>query len=154
MANSKLLRGRSSEIGACFTITMVVRHRRTVFADPRLASCVIDEIRRSTTDGTTESLAWVAMPDHVHWLFALTRGRLSDVVGAMKSRSARAINALTGTQGRFWQDGFYDHRLRSNEDLQAQARYLVANPLRAGLAFRLRGYPFWWCKWIEHERDW
>jgi len=153
MANPKLLRGRSSELGAYFSITAVVRQRRPVFRNPHLASCLAQEIRACEEMGEVESQAWVIMPNHVHWLFALKRGRPSDVVGAFKSRSARAINEVVGRRGRLWQSGFYDHRLRHDEDWRAQARYIVANPLRAGLAARLDEYPFLWCRWIGNECD-
>ena len=72
---------------------------------------------------------------------------------AFKSRTARAINAANGSCGPVWQSGFYDHRLRSDEDLHAQARYIVANPLRQGLVERLQDYPFWWCRWIARQAD-
>jgi len=42
-----------------------------------------------------------------------------------------------------------DHALRSDEDLRAVARYVIANPVRAGLAQRVGGYPFWDAVWIR-----
>lgn len=38
-----------------------------------------------------ETLCYVLMPDHLHWLTVLHDGILSDVVRLMKGRSARAI---------------------------------------------------------------
>ena len=34
------------------------------------------------------------------------------------------------------------------EDIQAAARYIIANPLRAGLAERAGDYPYWDCIWL------
>jgi hypothetical protein len=50
-----------------------------------------------------------------------------------------------------WQPGFYDHRLRDGEDLEHQARYLLFNPVRRGLAARPEDYPFLWCKWFSRD---
>jgi putative transposase len=47
-----------------------------------------------------------------------------------------------------WQRGFYDRAIRKEEDLLAVARYIVANPLRAGLVSQLSDYPFWDAVWL------
>lgn len=153
MTNPKLLRGRIPEAGGCYAITTVVHGRRPLLADPALAGIVAAEIFGGTHHEALESLAWVVMPDHVHWLFQLHSGHLSRCIQVMKSRSARAINAVLGSRGQVWQNGFYDHRLRDDEDLMAQARYIVANPIRRGLTQRIQEYPHWWCKWIARESD-
>jgi REP element-mobilizing transposase RayT len=47
-----------------------------------------------------------------------------------------------------WQDGYHDHALRSEENLQDAARYIVMNPVRAGLVESIREYPLWDAKWL------
>jgi len=91
------------------------------------------------------------MPDHVHWLFTLRRDGLSDCLRRFKSRSAHTINLVRQVPGPVWQSGFYDHRLRDDEDLRVQARYIVANPIRAGLVADIREYPYWGCRWISRS---
>jgi hypothetical protein len=54
-----------------------------------------------------------------------------------KARTAVLLNREIGHEGRFWAPGFHDHALRREEDLLGVARYIVANPLRAGLVRRL-----------------
>ena len=151
MTNPKLLRGRHSLPGAWYVVTVVASQRRPIFRDPCIARCVIEAIHRTSEQADTA--AWTVMPDHLHWMFALRNGELGSAVQAMKSRSTLAINRLVGAQGPVWQRDYYDHLLRRDEDLRAQARYIIANPLRAGLAPRLAHYPFWWCRWIETEDD-
>jgi REP element-mobilizing transposase RayT len=147
MASPRLLLGRHSESGAWYVVTTVLAERRRLFTDPRLAAIVTGELTAVDTQGTA-SAAWVLMPDHLHWLFALEQSaRLSKVVQRLKSRSAIAINRLRGTQGAVWQHGYYDHRLRDDEDLKVQARYLLDNPVRAGLVERIGVYPHAWCRW-------
>lgn len=41
------------------------------------------------------------------------------------------------------QKSYYDHAIRSDEDIKRIARYIVANPLRAGLASEIGNYPHW-----------
>ena len=46
------------------------------------------------------------------------------------------------------QDGYHDHALRQEEDLRAVARYIIANPVRAGLVERIGDYPHWDAAWL------
>lgn len=88
------------------------------------------------------------MPDHLHWLVQLERCPLDLLMRRVKANSARQANRLLGLGGSFWQDGYHDRALRSDEDLLAVARYIVANPLRAGLVRRLGDYPLWDAVWL------
>jgi hypothetical protein len=47
-----------------------------------------------------------------------------------------------------WQKGFHDRAIRREEDLRAVARYIIANPLRAGLVRRVHDYPLWDAIWL------
>jgi hypothetical protein len=38
--------------------------------------------------------------------------------------------------------------MRKDQDLQVAARYIVANPLRAGLVKRVGDYPLWDAIWL------
>jgi putative transposase len=95
-----------------------------------------------------DSLAWVLMPDHLHWLFVLRDGALDKVMRRVKSRSAIRIRRIGGGDGPVWQKGYHDHAARTEEDLLAMARYVVANPVRAGLVQSLREYPLWDATWL------
>ena len=149
MSSPRLLIGRDSQPGAFYVITTVLNQRAALLLDPALARLVANELR----GGAAEGLAWVVMPDHVHWLLQLRATPLSRCVQAFKSRSARAINAARGASGMVWQAGYHDHRLRNDEDLRTQARYIVLNPLRRGLVARIEDYPYWWCRWISGTID-
>jgi len=68
---------------------------------------------------------------------------LAPLMKSVKSFSACRINRRLGGSGRVWQMGNHDHALRRDEDIVHFARYVVANPLRAGLVERLGDYPLW-----------
>jgi len=84
------------------------------------------------------------MPDHLHWLVQLGTNPLPKVVGLMKGRASR----LAAAGGPLWQRGYYEHAIRDEESLVDVARYIVANPLRAGLVRRIGDYPLWDCVWL------
>ena len=145
---SKLRKGRFSETGRAYLVTTVTYERKTVFHDWRLARLLVAELRQATKMSLVESLAWVIMPDHLHWLFILRQGTLDSVINRVKSRSAISINCHISTSGRFWQKGFHDRAIRREEDILPVARYIVANPLRAGITDNIGAYPWWDAAWL------
>jgi putative transposase len=143
-----LRKGRCSEIGRAYLLTSVIEKRRPLFLDWRVGRLLVAEMRTEVVSGRVESMAWVVMPDHLHWLVTLRQGNLDDLMRRVKSRSAIVINVALGESGRVWQKGYHDHALRADEDLPSVARYVVANPLRAGLVASVREYPLWDAIWL------
>jgi REP element-mobilizing transposase RayT len=94
-------------------------------------------------------LAWVLMPEHVHWLVQLGDSvPLAAVVARLKSASGRRVNRITKHHGPLWSRAFHDRALREEEDLVSVARHMVANPIRRGLVARVGDYPFWNATWL------
>jgi REP element-mobilizing transposase RayT len=94
-------------------------------------------------------LAWVLMPDHAHLLIELGQSsHLSSLVRRIKAASANAANQAAERRGSVWSPGFHDHALRAEESLRDAARYIVRNPVRAGLVEQCGDYPFWDAVWI------
>ncbi|MFZ5513984.1 MAG: REP-associated tyrosine transposase [Pseudomonadota bacterium] len=142
-----LRHGRFSEAGRIYLVTTVTAQRLRVFQDMTQARTLVQVLRSAASVGDAQTLAYVLMPDHLHWLMQLGERRsLSAVVGTIKSISARRIAGLR------WQAGFHDHALRRDEDLRAVARYVILNPVRAGLVQRVGDYPHWDAVWLAQEK--
>ena len=149
MPRSDQLRvGRFSEPERMYLLTSTVHERQPIFADVALGRLLVAELRSAQDDALVESLVWVVMPDHLHWLLVLKRGSVSELMRRVKGRSARRINSALKCSGRVWQDGYHDRALRREEDILSVARYIVANPLRAGLVARVGDYPLWDAVWL------
>ena len=144
----RLRKARISESGRIYLLTAVTEQRQPVFTDWRLGRLLVDQLRQADEAATVTSMAWVVMPDHLHWLVELHRGTLAELMCRIKSRSSRSINLLRGDQGRLWQRGYYDRALRREEDIKGAARYIVMNPLRARLVERVGDYPLWDAIWV------
>ncbi|SMQ22578.1 REP element-mobilizing transposase RayT [Pseudomonas helmanticensis] len=143
-----LRKGRYSEVGHIYLLTAVVHERQSVFSDWKLGRLLVEQMRAANDEGMVKSLAFVVMPDHLHWLVELRRGTLAALMCRVKSRSCRSINLKRNSQGRLWQRGYHERALRREENLKSVARYIVMNPLRAGLVQRLGDYPLWDAVWI------
>ena len=143
-----LRRGRRSERGRIYLVTTVAHERAPIFSDWNCAVACARVLHGIPSEAGAAQLAWVVMPDHVHWLFSLEGNDLADAVRRFKSRAARAVNAARGGGGSVWQRGYHDHAVRRETDVKALARYVVANPIRAGLCERIGDYPFWDAVWV------
>ncbi len=144
-----LRRGRVSERERIYLVTTVTHDRLPRFSDFDLACAAVHTLQQEVMDGSCRTLAWVLMPDHLHWLFILQDDELSRLVGRLKQSTAHSVNRITGRTGdALWQRGFYDRAVRAEEDVVQMARYIVANPMRAGLVEDIGDYPFWDAIWL------
>jgi REP element-mobilizing transposase RayT len=147
ISGTKSLRfGRVSIPNQIYHVTTVTKDRHQYFHNFELSRYVVQSIN---TSPDVETLAYVVMPDHVHWLLKLQSSNisLSKTLSYVKNRSAGFAFKKFGIKG-LWQKGFHDHAIRREENLIEIARYIVANPVRAGLVLSVRNYSYWDVKWL------
>jgi putative transposase len=142
--------GRYSETNRIYFVTTVINNRNDcIFSNFSTARLVVNEMRYLHETEKANSIAWVIMPDHLHWLFQLKeQDSLPNIVKTLKARSAQNINKHLNRTGAVWQKAYYDHALRKEEDIKGISRYIVANPLRAGLVKNIGDYPLWDAIWL------
>ena len=77
---------------------------------------------------------YVLMPDHIHLfvVFPPTGINLSRWVQALRTVLGKELLRL-GQQKPHWQEGFFDHVLRSSDSYSEKWDYVRLNPVRAGL---------------------
>lgn len=93
------------------------------------------------------------MPDHWHGLIQLAEDEsLSKLMQRVKAVSAKEINIFRMSQDTVWQKCFYDHALRTEEDIRPVAEYIIANPIRAGLVDDVGLYSFWGAYWVGDDK--
>jgi len=82
-----------------------------------------------------EVVAFCIMSNHVHLVLNMekTNVPLHSILQRVKSYSARKANSLLEMKGIFWQRENYDHVVRNSEELKRIVRYVMENPLKAGL---------------------
>lgn len=69
----------------------------------------------------------------------------------VRNFSAIRINRQLGRTGALWQRGYFDRAIRTTEPLIGIARYIVLNPVRAGIVPDIRLYPHWDAVWLTPE---
>ena len=143
----RLRRGRVSEPGRVYAVTKCTANRQPLLCAPRPApsqpaAILLDALRFACARRWMAVAACVVMPDHMHLLLQLGRSKtLPALLGDVFGFAARNINRALARSGALWQAGYFDHAVRRDEDLDAQARYIVENSVRAGFVADWRQWP-------------
>ena len=86
---------------------------------------------------------YVLMPDHVHLFVAFPPDDFTLRKWTQSLRSVVGKKLLeTGHQKPRWQEGFFDHVLRSGESYAQKWEYVRMNPVRAGLCATSEEWPY------------
>jgi REP element-mobilizing transposase RayT len=125
--------------GAIGLMTACTENRRSLFSTPHNADNIVEELRR-LHGKSWRVLGFCVMLDHVHILVFNVEGSLLDFMRLLKGRIAHGLRE--DVAGAVWQRSFHDHLIRRNEDIAATLRYLLENPVRAGLARKWTKYPW------------
>ena len=85
------------------------------------------------------------MPEHLHAILSFPPGRsMSQEVSNWKRGGARH-HALV------WQDGYFDHRLRSPASVTEKWWYIRRNPVVKNLCAHEDSWPHWWSPHIHGD---
>ncbi|MBF0530909.1 MAG: transposase, partial [Deltaproteobacteria bacterium] len=87
--------------------------------------------------------AWTIMPNHVH-VMVVTKPNwpLKDIVHSWKSYTANKANQILQRSGPFWSPDFFDRFIRDEKHFLTAKKYIIDNPVRAGLCDRPQKWPF------------
>jgi REP element-mobilizing transposase RayT len=139
-----LRKGRTSIPNQIYHLTTTTLNRHPFFKDFDTARILIKIIHAQPVN----TLAYVVMPDHFHWLIELTDESPS-ISKLMKNiKLTTVLCSQKAVKKVRWQAGFYDRAIRSHEEITNVARYIVANPIRAGICKSIREYPHWDAIWV------
>lgn len=148
--HAALRRGRYSEPHRAYLLTFATQGRQPLFANATLADAASAALLDRRLWARSQLLAWVLMPDHWHGLMVLGPWQtLPDLVRGLKCNSSRLARAATPAVAQVWAAAYHDRAVRRDEALVDAARYVVLNPVRAGLVQRARDYRYWGAVWAR-----
>jgi putative transposase len=123
-------------------------------ADPRIAAFVAEALHHRH-DKVYDLLAFCVMSTHVHLVCTPlareedTYPMHSSILQSLKRHTARQANLILQRQGTFWQRESYDHVVRDDEELARIVRYVLNNPVKAGLVAAWQDWPWSYCRTPE-----
>jgi putative transposase len=125
-----------------YFVTCWTYRRRPYLANDRVHEAFVKFAKRAQNDFSVAVGRYVILPDHLHLFVALPNDiKLSDWVGTLKRVLARSLEGARSGDP-FWQRGFFDHVLRSNESYAEKWNYVRENPVRACLVKSADDWPF------------
>jgi putative transposase len=125
-----------------YLLTFSTFERQPRFTSRQIVDLVLPQVLRAAKEKGFEVFAYCFMPDHVH---LVVRG-----VTAMSDFKAfvRAAKQYSGyyfareIRMQLWQRYCHERIVRHDLDFVRVVRYVVENPVRAGLAQKPEDYPF------------
>lgn len=87
------------------------------------------------------------MPNHFHMVFELLQNNkgISKIMQSIKRISVRDCNTILSRSGAFWQDESFDRWVRDEKELYFVIRYILMNPVTAGLVNDWKDWKFTYC---------
>jgi len=79
-------------------------------------------------------IAWAILPDHFHVIIDSPDGDTPKIVQRVKLSFSLQWQRLSGRNGPIWQHRYWDHIIRSEEDMKRHVDYIHYNPVKHGLA--------------------
>jgi putative transposase len=125
-----------------YSLTFCTERRQRHFTDAAIVDLVMQQLLRASREQKFAILAYCFMPDHLH---LLTEGTADD---SDCKRFIKAFKQYSGYyysqkfHGTLWQRYGFEHVLRDDEVTIEVAKYILANPVRAGLAATVEEYPY------------
>jgi putative transposase len=125
-----------------YSLTFCTTFRAKLFVDADVVQLVLSQFLRAAVEEDFSVLAYCFMPDHVHFL---VQGNAESSDGRRLIRLGKqyAGYAYSRKYGRkLWQPWGFERVLRDEDASFTVARYVVENPVRAGLVKTVSEYPF------------
>lgn len=134
-----------------YALTLCTINRRAVAAEPTTARETVTQLQRAADATGFAVPVYVLMPDHMHVLAVGrdTRSDLRQFIHRLKQFLGYAHHQRTGQT--LWQRSVWDRVLRHDVETFALGRYMLENPVRAGLVTDARDWQ--WSGSLEYPRE-
>ena len=135
-----------------YFVTFNTHVRASLLATPEIHAAFIKYCRRAA-DFRIGVGRYVLMPDHIHLFLCFgiackttlrtwIKGLKRELDCISLSRRHEPVKRPSQKLSPFWQPGFRDHLLRSNESYAAKWDYVFQNLVRSGLVSRTEDWPY------------
>ena len=126
-----------------YLLTWVTCGRATLFDEAPVVRLVLDNILRAAHEKQFDLVVSCFMPDHLHLIVeGLNDDANLKTFVKLAKQYAGYYYARSHDCAKLWQHGGHDHIIRDDVDLLDRIRYVVNNPVAAGLVERPEDYPF------------
>ena len=125
-----------------YSLTYCTIQRRKTFTTQEVVSLVLAQISRTATENQFDIIVYCFMPDHLHLLVEGTSRQLRRQAVYRATEAVPGYYYSAAYHEKLWQRYGFEHVLRDDEITMVVAKYILENPIRAGLVERVEDYPF------------
>lgn len=124
------------------SFTICIKDKEKVFANGKIFTVFEKILLEELKSYNCSAFVYLFMPDHVH--LTLTGDKSdSDIKKCLEMFKQKTGYWLSKNYPDVkWQKDYYDHILRSKENLDIHIKYILTNPVRAGLVESWKQFPF------------
>ena len=119
---------------------------RPIFLDDADYRTFLAMLSRAVRGHRWDCLTFCLMPNHYHLVLAPRDGDVSAGMKALNGGYARHFNKRHGCEGHLFRNRFRSVEVARDEHLYEVCRYVVLNPVRAGLCRSAEDWP-----WSSHR---
>jgi putative transposase len=125
-----------------YSLTFCTADRHPAFASADGVEDAWSQILRAGREQGVEVIAYCFMPDHVHLVVQGAREDSDLKVFIRLAKQYSGYHYSRRRSRRLWQRYSYEHVIRDDERLDRVVRYILDNPIRAGLVTSVQDYPY------------
>ncbi len=126
-----------------YFLTFCTFERNPYFRNDPSVELVTAQILRAAAEHRHAVLAYCFMPDHLHLLVEGTTENADLKCFVTRAKQYSGFYYKRATRNTLWQRYGFERVLRADKDARDVVRYVVSNPVRAGLVIDPLAYPFW-----------
>jgi putative transposase len=128
--------------GAFFHVTARGAAARTIFRDDEDRLAFLDALQRTTRRRRWLCHGYCLMDTHYHLVVETSEPNLSQGMHVLNGCYARSFNRRHGGRGHVFDARFYSGLMLTEAHVLATVRYVVLNPVRAGLCTAPGDWPW------------
>jgi putative transposase len=145
---------RAKSSGGTYFFTVVSHNRRKFLSQPDNVALLRSALKKVMKCHPFFIEAMVIMPDHLHALWTLPEGDDNYSIRWSLVKSAFTRNCPDGCKGDLsssriarkqqavWQQRFWEHEIRDEDDFARHVEYIHYNPVKHGLVIRPLDWPY------------
>lgn len=131
----------TGRISVVFTLCLKRDSMSSGFLVPKIVDKLVDILTFVVSETDCYIPVYCFMPDHQHLIISGLQ-KNSNVWSTIVKYKQKTGFWLSKNSPFRWQKDFYDHAIRSDEDLATQVKYILDNPVRKGLVKVWEDHPF------------
>lgn len=124
------------------SFTLCLKNRIPVFTEKKIVDIFTQVLLDALEKFDCESLVYLFMPDHCHFLKQgkSDHANVIDVINDFKKKTGFWL--YKNAPNVRWQKDYYDHIVRSEDEIQRHIWYILGNPVRKNIIQDWKEYPF------------